>query len=312
MSFYVHPFDAGLGADIVGLDITQQVTLEDARQLRAAWANHLVLRLREQPMSDLQHMAFSKVFGEIEISPAGVLARDYGVQNKVDYSAAVPPEVTVVSNIIESDRPVGDLGSGELVWHTDASFLDHPPAGSALRALEVPASGGETGFLNMYTAYETLPVSLRSRMDSTVLLHSRVRSSDGRFRKGFETYALADPSKAPGALHPAVRVHPLTGRKALFLGRRQDAYVVGSEADASERLLDEVWAHVLQKRFTWRQDWCVGDLVIWDNRCTMHRRNSFDSAERRLMHRTQIIDPAARPQSLPHHTPSQHTRVQND
>jgi taurine dioxygenase len=289
MGLRIIPFKAGLGADIAGLDVTRPIEPDDAARLRRAWGEHLVLRLRELPMTDQQHMAFSRVFGEIELSPAGVLARDYGVQNKVDYSVAVPPEITVVSNIVENGKPAGDLGAGELEWHTDASFLDHPPAGSALRALEAPAAGGETGFINMYAALEALPNSLRRRLEGLELLHSRLRSSDGKLRRGFENVTVTDPSQAPGARHPAIRTHPDTGRKALFLGRRRDAYVIGCSLADSESLLDEVWAHTVQERFTWHQDWRVGDLVIWDNRSTMHRRNPFDPGARRRMHRTQII-----------------------
>lgn len=289
MSVSIVPFDAGLGADIRGLDLSVPVSPADAALLRQAWCDHLVLRLREQPLTDQQHMAFSKVFGDIEFTPAGVLARDYGVDNGGGRAGTLPPEITVVSNIVENGKVIGDLGDGELEWHTDASFLDVPPNGSALRALEVPSDGGETGFINMYSAFETLPVSLKRRVLDIHLLHSRLKSSDGVVRLGFEDFVITDPSKVPGAVHPAVRTHPESGRKVLYLGRRQDAYVTGMSPSASEALLDEIWAHAVQQRFTWYQEWRHGDLVLWDNRCAMHRRNAFHPNARRRMHRTQII-----------------------
>ena len=118
------------------------------------------------------------------------------------------------------------------------------------------------------------------------MIHAATHSSGGKAHKGFET--VERRLEVPGARQPMVRTHPETGRKALFLGRRINAYVIGLPVAESEALLDELWAHTTQERFTWRQDWQVGDLVWWDNRCAMHRRDAFDPATRRLMHRTQL------------------------
>jgi taurine dioxygenase len=289
MAIAIVPFDAGLGADIRGLDLSAEVSATDAALLRQAWCNHLVLRLREQPITDHQHMSFSRIFGEIELTPAGVLARDYGVDNGGGRAGSLPPQITVVSNVVEDGKVIGDLGDGELEWHTDASFLETPPHGSALRALEIPPAGGETGFINMYSAFDGLPAPLKRKALDINLLHSRLKSSDGIVRRGFENFAITDPSQVPGAVHPAVRTHPDSGKKVLYLGRRQDAYVMGMSHSESKALLNEIWAHAVQEQFTWHQEWRLGDLVIWDNRCTMHRRNAFDPGMRRRMHRTQIV-----------------------
>jgi taurine dioxygenase len=291
MTIAIEPSGAALGADILGLDLSRPIEEQDTQRLRRAWTDHLVLRVRGAAIDDEAQIRFSRLFGDIEITPAGVLARDYGVRNGADARRIVPPEITVVSNIVENGQPIGDLGSGELEWHTDASFLDDPPAGSALRALEIPPVGGETGFVNMYAALDALPAGLRRRLSETRLLHSRLRSSDGRIRKGYESADTGDPARAPGSIHPAIRVHEATGRPALFLGRRSGAFVVGADLASSAALLDEIWHFAMQDRFVWEQSWRVGDLVLWDNRCTMHRRNAFDSAARRRMHRTQIVTP---------------------
>jgi alpha-ketoglutarate-dependent taurine dioxygenase len=289
MSIAVVPFEAGLGADIRGVDIREPLSYDDRDAIRTAWLDHLVLRFRDQPLTDEQHMAFTRQFGELEFNPAALIAKQYGVETQTDgRRREVPAEISVISNIIENGKAIGGLGDGEAFWHTDSSFVDVPPAASLLRSLEVPPqrAGGSTYFLNMYSAYETLPANLKERIAGLQAIHAATHSSGGKAHKGFET--IADVSKVPGARQPLVRTHPETGRKALFLGRRINAYILGLAVEDSEALLDELWAQTTQQKFTWRQDWRADDLVWWDNRCAMHRRDAFDPASRRLMHRTQL------------------------
>jgi taurine dioxygenase len=248
-----------------------------------------VLRFRGQPMTDEQHMAFTRQFGELEFNPAKLIEKQYGVSTQTDgRQSDIPPEISVISNIIEDGKAIGGLGDGEAFWHTDSSFVDVPPAASLLRSLECPppSAGGATSFLNCYSAYDTLPEAVKKRIDGLTMIHAATHSSGGRAHKGFES--VEDVSKVPGARQPMVRTHPETGRKSLFLGRRINAYVVGLPVAESEELLDELWSHLVQEKFTWTQEWQVGDLVWWDNRCAMHRRDAFDPATRRLMHRTQL------------------------
>lgn len=290
MSITVTPFkDSGCGADISGVDIRQKLAPADRDAIRRAWLDHLVLRFRGQPMTDEQHMAFTRQFGELEFNPAKLIEKQYGVETQTSgRRSEVPPEISVISNILEDGQPIGGLGDGEAFWHTDSSFVDVPPAASLLRSLEVPppSAGGATYFLNCYTAYDTLPADIRQRIDGLTMIHAATHSSGGKAHKGFET--VADVSQVPGARQPMVRTHPETGRKALFLGRRINAYVIGLPVDESETLLDFLWEHTQQEKFTWKQEWQVGDLVWWDNRCAMHRRDAFDPSTRRLMHRTQL------------------------
>ncbi len=166
------------------------------------------------------------------------------------------------------------------------SYNPVPPMASALYALEVPPSGGDTGFCNMYAALNTLPLTLRERIDGLSCVHDSSLNSVGQLRVGFED--VTDPRRTPGAVHPLVRTHPVTGRACLFLGRRRNAYVQGLELAESEALLDALWAHVTRPEHCWTQQWHVGDLVLWDNRCALHRRDEFDGSARRVMHRTQI------------------------
>jgi taurine dioxygenase len=287
MTIAVLPFEAGLGADIRGVDIRRPLSQFEREAIRSAWLNHLVLRFRGQPMTDEKHLDFTRQFGELECTPAALIEKQYGV--KTEYEGRrheIPLEITVISNIIEDGKAIGGLGYGEAFWHTDSSFVEVPPAASLLRSLEIPPEGGATYFLNMYSAYETLPDDIKERIAGMRVIHAATHSSGGKAHKGFET--VFDLTQVPGARQPLVRTHPETGRKALFLGRRINSYIVGLRAEESERLLDFLWEHTTQEKFTWRQDWRVGDLVWWDNRCAMHRRDAFDPATRRLMHRSQL------------------------
>jgi alpha-ketoglutarate-dependent taurine dioxygenase len=289
MTVTVNPFTAGLGADISGVDIREPLSAADRDAIRKGWLDNLVLRFRGVPMTDAQHMEFTRQFGELEYNPARLIADKYGIETQTDgRNREIPPEISVISNIVEDGKAIGGLGDGEAFWHTDSSFVDVPPAASLLRSLECPppSAGGATSFLNCYTAYDILPEKTKARIDGLKMIHAATHSSGGKAHKGFET--VEDVSKVPGARQPMVRTHPETGRKSLFLGRRINAYVIGLPVAESEELLDELWDHMVQDRFTWTQEWQVGDLVWWDNRCAMHRRDAFDPTTRRLMHRTQL------------------------
>ena len=196
------------------------------------------------------------------------------------------PEIYVVSNVIENGEPIGSLGAGEAVWHTDMSYIENPPKASILYALEVPPEGGNTYFCSMYRAYDCLPDEIKHRIAGLSLKHDATYNSGGYVRQG--TAATDDPVHSPGNDHPLVCTHPETGRRLLYLGRRRNAYIRGLPLSESEALLDELWSYAADEAFAWRTVWQVGDLVLWDNRCTMHRRDGFDDSSRRIMHRTQI------------------------
>lgn len=272
----VVPTGAALTADVIGVDLSKPVAPEIFRQIKDAWHTHLVLRFRKQQMDDPALLAFGRLFGELDAAP---LHASKDVINPY-------PEITVMSNIKVNGKPIGNLGHYEAEWHTDMSYNDLTPIGSLLYALEVPPVGGNTGFSNMYQAWDTLPATLKREILGRFCRHDSSRNSAGELRKGFTD--VTDPRDAPGAIHPLVRTHPETRRNCLFLGRRRNAYVIGLPLDESEDLLDQLWAHATQKQFEWYQVWQPGDLLLWDNRCAMHRRDAFDPESRRLMHRTQV------------------------
>ena len=222
-------------------------------------------------------MAFSRRFGDLDEAPVQETGRRF-VEGH--------PEIYVVSNVVRDGVAIGSLGSGEAVWHTDMSYLPDPPKASVLYALEVPASGGDTSFCSMYAAWDELPGPLRRRVEGLRVKHDGTYNSGGYIRQGVTP--TDDPRTSPGTLHPLVYVHPESGRQALYLGRRRNAYIDGFSLDDSNALLDEIWSLATRESLTWRHRWRAGDLVLWDNRCTMHRRDAFDPAARRVMHRTQI------------------------
>jgi len=293
------PTGGPLGAQIRGVDFALPVDACLAAALNSAWAAHLVLLFRGQDIDDAQHIAATALFG----APAVGAGRSYFEKPGRSYfekqgrapadGVAGFPEIAVISNLGPSGEPVMQnegLGSGEVVWHSDNSYIETPPAGSFLRALEVPPEGGNTAFTNQYLAYDTLPADVKARLRGLHARHDSSRNSAGVARPGVSVpKTLAD---VPGPDHPLVRLHPVTGRKALYLGRRRiypSQYIVGWDRAESEALLDYLWDHASQRRFEWAHGpWRTGDMLLWDNRCVMHHRDAHSSTHRRIMHRTQM------------------------
>ncbi|HEY6240180.1 MAG TPA: TauD/TfdA family dioxygenase [Burkholderiales bacterium] len=266
-----------LGAEIGGVDLSKPVAADTFAAIRKTWLDNLVIRFRGQTLTDPQMLAFSALFGELDPPGPNPYGKPFLPQH---------PEMNVISNIMEGGAPIGGLGDGEAIWHSDMTYIDTPPSAALLYALELPAEGGDTYWANMYLAYEALPADMKKRIEGLKAIHDATYNSAGIKRKGYAD--VTDSRRAPGAHHGLVRTHPETGRKCLFLGRRRNSYIVGLELEESEALLDALWAHATQPQFAFRQQWKIGDLMIWDNRCTLHRRDSFDPNARRLMHRTQI------------------------
>jgi taurine dioxygenase len=272
----VIPTTPVLGAEIRVGDLRSLDEAAFERVLRA-WHDHAVVLFRGQALSDRDLVAFSRRFGDLDWAPIQETGRRF-VEGM--------PEIYIVSNVKVNGEPIGSLGDGEAVWHTDMSYLDMPPKASMLYALEIPTSGGNTSFCSMYAVYDALPDALKRRIAGLEIKHDGTYNSGGYVRQGVA--ATDDPRTSPGAMHPLVCTHPDTGRRMLYLGRRRNAYIGGLELAESEALLDELWSYVERPELAWEHVWRVGDLVLWDNRCTMHRRDAFDPEQRRVMHRTQV------------------------
>jgi len=266
-----------LGVELGGVDLA---ALDDdqAAAVRAAFERHGAIVLRDQHLTPDDLVAFSRRFGELDEAPLMETGR-----------TAVPgyPEIYVVSNVLGADgKPIGSLGAGEAVWHTDMSYLAAPPGASLLYALEVPPAGGDTWLCSTAAALDALPADLRKALDGRMIKHDGTYNSGGYVRAGVRVDD--NPETCEGQPHPAICRHPAGGPDVLYLGRRRNAYVMGLPLADSEALLDRVWAYACRAENTYKHRWRVGDVLMWDNRVTMHRRDPFDAASRRVMHRTQI------------------------
>jgi taurine dioxygenase len=276
--FRIQKMDAPLGADVFGFPFAD-FTDAEFQAVRAAWLDACVLRFRGLDIDDAAQIRFSARLGPFVIHPRQMQEGQHQGHR----------EILVISNAKKADgSPAGDLGDGEVHWHTDTWFKERPPSASILRAVKLPAWGGDTHFLNMYLAYDTAPAALKRALEGKSIHHQTVYDGRGDIRLGMTKPASDDIRTWPGVAHPVVRTHGESGRKCFFLGGRRHAWIVGLPLDESEALLDELWAHCLQDRFTWGTRWEPGDMVMWDNRCVMHRRDPFDPATVRLMHRTAV------------------------
>lgn len=272
----VIPSGKACGAEIRGVDLNA-LTAAQFQAIEKALHEELVVVIRDQALGNAELVALGRRFGELEPPGTSIIGKPY-----IDAF----PDILVISNIVENGQPQGNLGAGEAAWHTDMSYRETPISFAVLNAVELPPYGGNTYFANQYLAYERLPDDLKERLEGCVLVHDETYNSAGQLRKGFKE--VTDPREAPGARHPIFRTHPVTGRKALYLGRRLNAYIVGLPLAESETLLDELWARATCPDLMWGHEWRLGDVLIWDNRCLIHRRDSFDPSTRRRLTRVQI------------------------
>lgn len=279
----VVPLDAALGAEVRGVDLRR---IDDAafRAIHAAWLDHLLLVFRGQKMGAEDLVALVRRFGT-PVTSSNLHRRNLE-ERTANQLFRLPPEVTVVTNIKQDGRPVGILGDGEVVWHSDFSFKERPTAARMLLAMEIPPGGGNTRFLNCYAAFDALPEALKRRIAGRTIKQANIIDTAMQLRPGA---SLDDDVRTtPGPSHPIISTHPETGCSMIFLGRRHAAYVNGCTLEESEALLDELWAHCTRERFCYEHRWARGDVVVWDNRATLHRRDAFDSASRRVLYAAQV------------------------
>jgi taurine dioxygenase len=273
-SFVAEAMDVDLG----------RISDSEFQVLYKAWLEFGVLRIRGQSLNDGELQRFSNRFGPLEEIPYGKISEEEKQKIKNRY-------VTVISNIEVDGKPIGGLGNKEATWHSDMTYIEDPPPASILMSLEVPELGGDTHFSDQKAAYLSLPNELVSRIENLSIKHNAAHTSVGDLRRGFDP--IKDPREAPGAIHSIVRTHDETQEKMLYLGRRELAYVVGFALEESEQLLNEVWRYAAMSENVWTQQWEIGDVIIWDNRRVLHRRDGFDQSQRRLMKRCQVMSSAA-------------------
>jgi taurine dioxygenase len=273
----IKAFDAPLGAEVIGLDLSKPLSDEDFRRIHRAHLDHHVLVFRDQDITPLQHVEFSSRFGPLQI---------HVLKN---FQLAGRPEILIVSNIKENGEPIG-LGDAGHYWHSDLSYKEKPSLGSLLHAQELPAEGGDTLFANQHKAWDDLPAALRSAVAGLRAEHHYLaKYEELRARSPWRpklTQAQIDEVKP--VVHPIVRRHPETGREALFVSEHFTTRIVGLPEDESQALLAELFERSSQPEQIYRHAWRPHDLVFWDNRSVTHLAGGTPDHLRRKLYRTTI------------------------
>ena len=283
MAIEVNPLHPCLGAEVRGVDLTRPVIPETFAAIEAAFNRHGVLVFPEQPVTDEQQLAFSLLFGPLEVNP-----------NYAGAKMRLRPDVADISNldaegqVLARDDRRNLFNLGNQLWHTDSSFKRVPAKCSLLSARELPSSGGETEFADLRAAWDALPETRKRQLDGLVVEHSIFRS---RSQIGFIDFNDEVFRELPPVPQALVRHHRYSGRTSLYLASHA-SHVIGWPIEEGRTLIEELIAFATQPQFVYQHRWSAGDLVIWDNRCTMHRGRPYDDTQRRVLHRSTVSDRA--------------------
>ena len=273
----VRRFDAPLGAEVIGLDLSAPLADTDFERIHRAHLDHHVLVFRDQRITPQQQIDFSRRFGPLQIHVLHqFLLKDH-------------PEILIVSNIVENGQPIG-LGDAGHYWHSDLSYKEHPSLGSMLHAQELPAEGGDTLFANMHLAWDTLPAPLRQAVAGLRAEHSYLAKYEELRQRSPWRPKLSDAqiAQVKPVEHPIVRTHPETGRQALFVSEHFTTRIKGLPDDESRDLLARLFAHSVRPEHVYRHRWQPHDMVFWDNRSVMHLAAGCPDHLRRRLHRTTV------------------------
>lgn len=271
----IRALGATFGAEILDFLISSGASTEDSTAIKTLWAEHKLLLFRHQTLDESTLVNFSQLFGALEIHV------------RTEYLSPNHPEILYVSNIKKNGQKVGILADTEVGWHYDQIYLPRPAVGSLLMAYTLPPEGGNTEFADMTTAYEELPESVKKRLHN-----ARAVQSYEAFNRAYSVPTNREQKKkSPDIEHPIVRTHPITGRRALYLCPGMTTEIVGWDPGESRAMLDYLFEWSIQPRYVYSHVWQPGDALLWDNACTMHRRDPFDQNHERLMKRTTILPP---------------------
>ena len=281
MSLETRPLHPTLACEVAGLRLWEQLDPDTIAELRALWSRRGVLVFRRQALSETELARFCAHFGPLERTI------------RSDWASPSLPEVTVLSNLKDGfGHPIGGLGDGELQWHSDQSYMVKPATGAALYALELPPAGGETFWVDLRAAYAGLPRQLRQRVTGHRGIFDYAKRLAGYGRDSDQNISEEARAQTPPVTHALVRAHPETGERSLYLDSTTTIGIDSMDTTTGIGLLDEVYECATRDEFVYAHEWRVGDLVLWDNGFTMHRRTPFDPAARRLMKRMTLhLDP---------------------
>ena len=276
-SLDIVPFDAPLGAEVIGLDLSEPLSGDDFERIHRAHLLYHVLVFRDQHITPAEQVAFSRRFGPLQIH----VLRQFQLKEQ--------PEVMIISNIKENGQPLG-LGDAGHFWHSDLSYKPVPSLGSMLHAQELPADGGDTLFANQHLALAQLPSYLLRAIEGRSAEHSYLAKYAELQRRSpwRPNLTQAQIDEVPPAVHPVIRTHPETGERALFVSEHFTTRIVGLPDDESRALLDELFAFSTQDKFIYRHQWQAHDMVFWDNRSVMHLAAGCPDDQRRRLFRTTI------------------------
>ena len=287
MAIELTPLHPTLGAELRGVDLTRPVEPEIFAEIEAAFNRHGILVFPEQPVTDEQQLAFSRLFGQLEVNP-----------NYAGAKMRLRADLADISNLDAEGRVLGRddrrnlFNLGNQLWHTDSSFKHVPAKCSLLSARELPVpgpmGGGETEFADLRAAWGALPETKKRQLDGLVVEHSIFRS---RSQIGFADFNDEIFKQLPPVPQALVRHHRYSGRTSLYLASHA-SHIIGWPVEKGRALIEELVVFATQSQFVYRHRWTVGDLVIWDNRCTMHRGRPYDDTQRRVLHRTTVSDRA--------------------
>jgi taurine dioxygenase len=264
------PLSPALGAELVGVDLSKPLSDAQFAAIQDCWHGNLILLLRNQHLTEDDQVRFAERFGPLAVSHT----RRFTTAN---------PAVMIISNIRENGKQIGALPDGEMQFHSDQCYQEKPAMASMLYAIEIPSTGGNTLFANAYRAYETLSAEIKQRLDGRKAIHAYDYDSASTKRGTLIKQGV------PYFAHPAVRTHPATGRKALYVNRLMTIAIEGLPEAESNELLNFLFAHQENPDFIYQHVWRVGDLLMWDNRCALHARTDFSTGERRLMRRVTVL-----------------------
>ena len=273
MGLKIRPLQKTFGAEISGLDLSKPLNSQTINEVKSLWHQYGLLLFRDQAMDEAEIVSFSRQLGYLEI------------HIRKEFLSQKSPEILYISNMTKEGKPVGILADSEVGWHYDQIYLPRPAVGSFLFSVKLPNSGGETSFSNMSAVYEALPQSIKNVIDGKKALQS-YEAFNSLYSVPTST---EQKKKTPDIEHPIVRVHPYSGKKALYICPGMTTQIIGLDKSTSDDLLQELFAWSVKPEFVYSHVWQLGDGLLWDNACTMHRREPFDPNQERLMKRTTIL-----------------------